>query len=151
MIAIAYGYGLTSVIWHDCQLFNFDMYFFFFITKFVQLWAMSSFFFKYGFKLFLNKTKPWVAYIVISVLFGFSYPWHTIGFAITFMIFGFLLCFLTRRTNSYLPGLILLYFAYIFHAALPWNGPYITFSIIYPLSIGVLGILIYLLVYRKDK
>ncbi|NVM30110.1 MAG: hypothetical protein HWN65_14800 [Candidatus Helarchaeota archaeon] len=149
MIFIAFGYGLISLIWHCCSFFDAKMFFFFFVIKLIQLWAMCSFFFKWGFPLFLNRTQDWVAYLVISVLFGFCYPWHTFGFAITFIIFGILLCHLTRKTNSYLTGLILLYFAYIFHAGLAWHGALITFSIIYPISAVILCISI-LLSFKKD-
>ena len=142
MILAAFGYGLISLIWHCCSFFDVKMYFFFFVIKFIQLWAMTSFFFKWGFKLFLNKMKEWQAFLIISVLFGFCYPWHTIGFAITFMLFGVILCYLTYKTDSYLPGLILLYFSYIFHAGLAWQGPIITFSIIYPISIILIGIVL---------
>ncbi|HUX98176.1 MAG TPA: hypothetical protein VMV49_01360 [Candidatus Deferrimicrobium sp.] len=143
MVAVAFGYGLFSLIWHCCSFFEPKMYFFFFIIKFIQLWAMCSFFFKWGLNLFLNFTKEWVAYIIIAVLFGFCYPWHTVGFALTFILFGFLICILTRKTNSYLTGLNLLYFAYIFHAGLAWQGSLITFSIIFPVSSILLGILLY--------
>ena len=143
MILIAFGYGLISLIWHCCSFFDAKMFFFFFIIKLIQLWAMCSFFFKWGLPLFLNKTNEWTAYIIISILFGFCYPWHTFGFAITFIIFGFLICYLTRKTNSYLTGLILLYFAYIFHAGLAWQGPLITFSVIYPISITIIAVLFY--------
>ncbi|MHA1265999.1 MAG: hypothetical protein ACTSRS_12275 [Candidatus Helarchaeota archaeon] len=118
MICFAYGYGLISLIWHCCSFFEPKMFFFFFILKFIQLWGMTCFFFKYGFPLFLNKFPRRWAFVFISLLFGFCYPWHTFGFAITFTFFGLLLCYLTEKTNSYLSGLILLYFAYIFHAGL---------------------------------
>ncbi|NVM55280.1 MAG: CPBP family intramembrane metalloprotease, partial [Candidatus Helarchaeota archaeon] len=108
MTVVAFGYGLISLFWHCCSFFEGKMFFFFFIIKLIQLWAMCSFFFKWGLPLFLNRTNEWTAYIIISVLFGFCYPWHTIGFAITFVMFGILLCYLTRKTNSFLPGLILL-------------------------------------------
>jgi hypothetical protein len=143
MIIIAFGYGLISTIWHCCSFFSPTIYFFYFIIKLVQLWGMCAFFFQYGFYLFLNRAKPWVAYLIVSVLFGFCYPWHTLAYAFTFTLFGFALCILTRKTGSYLSGLILLYFAYIFHAGLPWNGPIITFFLIYPISLGVMGALIY--------
>ncbi|TFG25284.1 MAG: CPBP family intramembrane metalloprotease, partial [Promethearchaeota archaeon] len=122
---------------------------FFFIIKLVQLWAMCTFFFKYGLKLFLSKIKPIYAYAIVSMLFGLCYPWHTWGFVLTFIIFGFLLCYLTRKTDSYLPGLILLYSAYIFHAGIPWHGALITFLVVYPISIGVLLSLIYLNILKK--
>jgi hypothetical protein len=143
MVIIAFGYGLISTIWHCCSFFDPKMYFFFFIIKLIQLWGMCSFFFKYGLYLFMSKLKPWAAYLIISILFGFCYPWHTIGFALTFTLFGFALCILTRKTGSYWPGLILLYFAYIFHAGLPWNGPLLTFFVIYPISLGIMSFLIY--------
>jgi len=134
MIIIAFGYGLISLIWHCCSFFDVKIYFFYFVIKLIQLWAMCSFFFKWGFPLFLNITQEWKAYLIISVLFGFCYPWHTFGFAITFSIFGFLLCILTRKTNSFLTGMILLYFCYLFHTGLAWQGPLITFSVIYPIA-----------------
>ncbi len=135
---LAYGYGLVSTLWHCCSFYSPKLYFFFFVIKLIQLWAVCSFFFKYGFKLFYDNTKPWVAYLTISVLFGFCYPWHTFAFAITFVFFGFALCYLVRKTDSYLPGLALLYLSYVFHAGLPWQGAYITFVIIYPITIAVL-------------
>ena len=144
MIIIAFGYGLISCIWHCCSFFEPKIYFFYLIIKLVQLWAMCSFFFKYGLKLFLSKIKPIYAHAIVSTIFGLCYPWHTWGFALTFIIFGFLLCYLTRKTDSYLPGLILLYFAYLFHAGIPWNGALVTFLVIYPISIGVLLSLVYL-------
>ena len=61
LIIIAFGYGLVSVIWHCCSFFEPKMYFFFFIIKLIQLWGMCSYFFKYGFYLFMNKVKPWFA------------------------------------------------------------------------------------------
>ena len=143
MILIALGYGAISAIWHCCSFFEPKMYFFFFVIKGVQLWGMCSFFFKWGFKMMLNATKEWAAYLIISLLFGFCYPWHTIGFAFTFTLFGFAICYITRKTDSYLGGLILFYFAYIFHAAIPWHGPVITFALIYPLLLAILGILIF--------
>ncbi|MDD1778299.1 MAG: hypothetical protein LUQ65_09035 [Candidatus Helarchaeota archaeon] len=138
MIIIAFGYGLISLIWHCCSFFDVKIYFFYFVIKLIQLWAMCSFFFKWGFPLFLNKTQEWMAYLIVSVLFGFCYPWHTLGFAITFILFGFLLCILTRKTNSFLTGMILLYFSYIFHTGLAWQGPLITFSVIYPIAILII-------------
>ncbi len=137
--AIAFGYGLVSCIWHCCSFYDPKMYFFFFVTKLVQLWAMCSFFFMWGFPmLFQRFKKGWLATLVTSLLFGLTYPWHTIGFAITFMGFGFLFCILTRKTGSYVVGLLLLYFAYIFHAGLPWHGEAATFLVIHPVSVTVL-------------
>jgi len=143
MITVAFGYGLISCIWHCCSFFDPKMYYFYAVTKIIQLWALTTFFFKYGFRLFLNVTKPWLSYFIISILFGICFPWHTVGYAITFTIFGLLICYLTRKTDSYIPGLILVYFAYIFHTALPWNGPLITFTVIFPISIGILGVLVF--------
>ncbi|MBD3230420.1 MAG: hypothetical protein GF329_19730 [Candidatus Lokiarchaeota archaeon] len=137
MILIGFGYGLISLIWHCCSFFEPKMFFFFFVIKLIQLFGMCSFFFRWGFRLFLNRVKEWQAYLITSVLFGICYPWHTFGFAITFMFFGFLICYLTRKTDSYFTGLILLYFAYIFHAGLAWHGPTITFTVIYPISISI--------------
>lgn len=145
---LAFGYGLVSTIWHCCSFFDSKMFFFFFVIKLIQLWAVCSFFFKYGLKLLLNKVKPWAAYLMISILFGMCYPWHTLGFAITFTSFGLGLCYLTKKTDSYYFGLILLYFAYIFHAGLPWHGGFTTFSVVYPISLGVIVILI-IINYRK--
>ncbi len=142
MCLLAYGYGLISCVWHCCSFYSSQMFFFFFTIKLIQLWALCSYFFKYGFKLFFDNTKPWVAYLTISLLFGFCYPWHTLSFAITFVFFGFALFYITRKTDSYLPGLVLLYFSYIFHAGLPWQGAYITFLIIFPISVVVLVSLI---------
>ncbi len=151
MIIIGYGYGLISGIWHCCSFFSPAIYFFYFIIKLIQLWGMCAFFFQYGFYLFMNKTKPWIAYLTISLLFGFCYPWHTLAYAFTFTLFGFVVCILTRKTGSYLSGIILLYFAYIFHAGLPWNGPFITFIVIYPISVLIMSILIYRTIrYRKS-
>ncbi len=138
MVIIAFGYGLISLIWHCCSFYEPKMFFFFFVIKLIQLFAVCSFFFRWGLPLFLNRTNKWISYLSISVLFGFCYPWHTVGFAITFIIFGILLCYLTEKTNSYLTGLILLYYAYIFHAGLAWNGALITFAVIYPLSLTLL-------------
>lgn len=150
MIFIAFGYGLISLIWHCCSFYEPKMFFFFFIIKLIQLWAMTSFFFKYGLPLFLSKTSKWVAYLVISVLFGFCYPWHTVGFALTFTLFGVLLCYLTSKTNSYLSGLILLYFAYIFHAGLAWQGAFLTICVIYPLTAGILAIVLLLQCWKTN-
>jgi len=71
------------------------------------------------------------------------------GFAITFSFFGFIICYLTRKTNSYLLGLILLYFSYIFHAGLAWNGGFITIFIIFPISIFLMVLLIFFDVKRE--
>jgi hypothetical protein len=141
MILIALGYGAISAIWHCCSFFEPKMYFFFFVIKGVQLWGMCSFFFKWGLKMMLNATKEWAAYLIISILFGFCYPWHTLGFAFTFTIFGCAICYITRKMDSYFGGLILFYFAYIFHAGLPWHGPVITFALIYPLLLAIASIL----------
>ncbi len=149
MLIISFGYGLISLIWHCCSFYNGTMYFFFFIIKFIQLWAIMSFFYKWGLKIFLNLMQEWQAYILISILFGICYPWHTMGFAITFSFFGFIICYLTRKTNSYLLGLILLYFSYIFHAGLAWNGGFITIFIIFPISIFLMVLLIFFDVKRE--
>lgn len=140
MIVIALGYGAISCIWHCCSFFDPSIYFFYFGIKAIQLWGMCAFFFKWGFPMLLNESKEWVAYLVVSLLFGFCYPWHTFAYALVFSFFGFVICFLTRKTDSYLPGFILFYFAYIFHAGLPWNGPLITFTIIYPILLVVIGV-----------
>ena len=100
MTVVAFGYGLISLIWHCCSFFDAKMFFFFFVIKLIQLWAMCSFFFKWGLPLFLNYTQEWKAFLVISILFGFCYPWQTIGFALTFILFGIILCYLTRKNNS---------------------------------------------------
>lgn len=151
MCLVAFGYGLISLIWHCCAFFEPKMFFFFFIIKLIQLWAMTSFFFKYGLPLLLSKTPEWLAYLLISVLFGICYPWHTFGFAITFTIFGILLCYLTQKTNSYLTGLLLLYFAYIFHAGLAWQGAIVTFTVIYPISLLILGVSCFLVIKRNES
>lgn len=143
MVFVAYGYGLVSLIWHCCSFYNANMFFFFYVIKLIQLWGMCSFFFMYGFRMLLNRTKPWIAYLTTSILFGFCYPWHTIGFAVVFIFFGLILCHLTRKTSSFLPGLILLYFAYIFHAGLAWQGAIVTFAVIYPISILILVVIVY--------
>jgi hypothetical protein len=148
MILVAFGYGLVSLIWHCCSFFEPKMFFFFFVIKLIQLWAMTTFFFKWGLPLCLNITNKWIAYLGISVLFGFCYPWHTVGFALTFTMFGILLCYLTEKTSSYLSGLILLYFAYIFHAGLAWQGPLITFAVIYPIT-GIILVLVFFLNFKK--
>ena len=96
MVVIAFGYGAISCVWHCCSFYNESIIFFYFGIKAIQLWGMCSFFFRYGFKMLQSVTHEWVAYIVISLLFGFNYPWHTFGYAITFTIFGLLLCYLTK-------------------------------------------------------
>ncbi|MHA1270962.1 MAG: hypothetical protein ACTSPY_14305 [Candidatus Helarchaeota archaeon] len=151
IILISFGYGLVSLIWHCCSFFEVKMYFFFFVIKLIQLWGMCSFFFKWGLRLILNVLKEWQAYLLISIIFGICYPWHTIGFAITFIFFGILICYLTRKTNSYYTGLILLYFAYIFHALLAWQGSLITFTIIYPMSSLICIILLVYSLKNKIK
>ncbi|MHA1380892.1 MAG: hypothetical protein ACTSRG_21205 [Candidatus Helarchaeota archaeon] len=151
IIASAFGYGAVSTLWHCCSFYNVTIVFFFFVIKLVQLWGMASFFYKWGLKMFINKTRPFVAYVIISLCFGFSYPWHTIGFAITFTIFGLIMCEITRRTDSYHVSLFLLYFAYIFHAGLAWNGPEITLFIIIPISICICCILLFLLLFKSEK
>jgi len=150
MIAASFGYGLISLIWHCCSFYNPSIYFFYFIIKIIQLWAMLSFFYRWGFKMFLNIVKEeWQAYLIISILFGICYPWHTIGYAVTFTLFGILICYITRKTNSFYSGLVLLYFAYIFHAGLAWNGVLITFSVIFPISIFLMSLMIILNVKRE--
>ena len=101
--------------------------------------------------MFLNKTKPIIAYLIISICFGFTYPWHTIGFALTFTIFGLIMCEVTHRTDSYHVSLLLLYFAYIFHAALPWHGPEITMYIVIPISIAISAVLLILYTFKPEK
>jgi len=158
MIAASFGYGLISLIWHCCSFYNPSIYFFYFIIKIIQLWALLSFFYRWGFKMFLNIVKEeWQAYLIISILFGICYPWHTIGYAVTFTLFGILICYITRKTDSYFSGLILLYFAYIFHAGLAWNGALITFSVIllitfsviFPISIFLMVLMIIFNVKRE--
>lgn len=151
MILVGYGYGLISLIWHCCSFFDAKMYFFFFVIKLIQLWGMCSFFYRWGLPLFRNILKDWQAYLIISILFGFCYPWHTIGFAIVFIFFGLLISYLTKKTNSFLPGLILLYFAYIFHAGLAWHGALITFSVIYPITIVISSALIFVKIWKFKK
>lgn len=151
MILIGYGYGLVSLIWHCCSFFDAKMYFFFFVIKLIQLWGMCSFFYRWGLPLFRNILKDWQAFLVISILFGFCYPWHTIGFAIVFIFFGLLICYLTKKTNSFIPGLILLYFAYIFHAGLAWHGSLITFSVIYPITIIIFIMMILVNIWKFKK
>ncbi|MHA1697101.1 MAG: hypothetical protein ACTSXT_04080 [Candidatus Helarchaeota archaeon] len=143
VIIIAFGYGLISLLWHCCSFYSYKMFFFFFIIKLIQLWGICSFFYQWGLNMLLNIVKDWKAYTIISILFGLCYPWHTFGFAITFIFFGFLISYLTRKTKSYYTGLILLYFAYIFHAGLAWNGSFITFSLIYPITIVICLITIF--------
>lgn len=151
MVIVAFGYGLISSIWHCCSFFEPKMYFFFFVIKLTQLWGMCTFFFKWGYKMLNQAFKnDFMATILTSILFGFCYPWHTFGFAITFILFGILLCILTRKTNSYVPGLFLLYFAYIFHAGIPWHGGLVTFAVIHPISIALVAIL-FIMVLRKKK
>jgi hypothetical protein len=142
---IAFGYGLVSCIWHCCSFFDAKMYFFFFVTKLVQLWAMCSYFFMWGLPMLdaRFKASPWPA-IITAVMFGICYPWHTIGFAVTFAIFGFLLSIIARKTGSYVPGLALLYLAYIFHAGLPWHGEVFSILALLPVSIVVVGLLAFL-------
>jgi len=150
IISSAYGYGAVSTLWHCCSFFNLTMYFFFFVIKFIQLWAMTSFFYKWGFKMFMSRTRVAFAYLIISFCFGFTYPWHTIGYAFTFTIFGLIMCEVTRRTDSYYASLFLFYFAYIFHAALPWHGPDITLFIIIPISLIICGILLFFLIFKSE-
>lgn len=151
MIIVAFGYGLISCIWHCCEFYEPKMYFFFFVIKLVQLWGMCSFFFKWGYKMLSQVLKnDLLATIMTALLFGFCYPWHTFGFALAFAIFGVLMCILTRKANSYIPGLILLYFAYIFHAGLPWHGPLVTLAIIHPIAI-LMVILLGIDVLRKRR
>jgi len=150
MAIAAFGYGLVSSIWHCCSFFEPKIYFFYFVTKIVQLWGMCSFFFKWGFKMFMNRGVKF-AYVVTSVLFGLCYPWHTVGFAITFMIFGFLLCVITKKTGSYLAGMLLLYLSYIFHTGLPWQGAEITILIIHPVSIGMVFVVLILGIWMNGR
>ncbi|MBN2153810.1 MAG: hypothetical protein JW839_20295 [Candidatus Lokiarchaeota archaeon] len=132
---VAFGYGLVSCIWHCCSFFDVKMYFFFFVTKLFQLWAMCSYFFMWGLPMLEARFKHGpLPSLITAVLFGICYPWHTVGFAITFAAFGFMLAVLTRRTGSYIPGLVLLYLAYIFHAGLPWHGPGFSVYVLQPVS-----------------
>jgi hypothetical protein len=153
---IAFGYGLVSCIWHCCSFFDPKMYFFFFVTKLVQLWAMCSYFFMWGLPMLDARFKsgPWPATIT-AVMFGICYPWHTVGFAITFAIFGLLLSIIARKTGSYVPGLALLYLAYIFHAGLPWHGEVFSMLALQPVSIVVVCLLVFLPIVtshlRKEK
>ena len=141
VLLIAFGYGLVSCVWHCCSFFAPKMIFFFFVIKGVQLWAVCTFFYGWGFKMLLQAwDRRWLAYFVTAVLFGFCYPWHTSGFAVAFSAFGLLLCAVTLKTGSYLTGWALLYFAYIFHAGLPWHGPALTFSVVFPVVVLVLAL-----------
>ncbi|MHA1699448.1 MAG: hypothetical protein ACTSWN_11450 [Promethearchaeota archaeon] len=153
MVLIALGYGLVSCIWHCCSFYEPKMYFFFFVIKLIQLWGLSRFFFGWALpKLRRYLGKDWIAYLIVGTLFGFCYPWHTIGFAITFIIFGFALCIIKRKTGSYWHCLVLLYFAYIFHAGLPWHGAYITIVVIHPISIVMIGLLaVFFIKLKKAK
>jgi len=138
LLVIAFGYGLLSTVWHCCSFFAPKMYFFFFITKFVQLWAVTSFFFRWAFPMISNRWGAAAAYAVVSICFGLTYPWHTPGFAVAFVIFGLVLCDVARRAGSYLAPLLLLYFSYIFHAALPWHGARATLYAILPASVAIM-------------
>nr|MDO8085153.1 hypothetical protein [Candidatus Sigynarchaeum springense] len=148
---IAFGYGLVSCIWHCCSFFDAKMYYFYFVTKIIQLWAMCSYFYMWGLPMLeaLFKKGPLPPALVTAVLFGICYPWHTVGFAVTFAAFGFLLAVLARKTGSFLPGLVLLFLAYIFHTGLPWNGPGFTIYVLQPVSIAVACIIAFLVVIRR--
>jgi len=139
VLLIAFGYGLVSWVWHCCSFFAAKMVFFFVVIKGVQLWAVCTFFYGWGFRMLIEAWgRRWLAYLVTSVLFGFCYPWHTFGFAAAFTAFGLLLCVVTLKTGSYLTGWALLYFAYLFHAGLPWHGPAVTFYVVFPVTLLVL-------------
>ncbi|HOO56923.1 MAG TPA: CPBP family intramembrane metalloprotease [bacterium] len=142
IVVIAAGYGLWSSLWHCCSFYIPDMFFFFFVTKLIQLWAMSSFFFKWAFPMLVNRLGITAAYIAVSVCFGIAYPWHTPGFAVAFTLFGIVLCDITRRTGSYLAPMLLLYFAYIFHAGAPWHGYAVSVYGILPAASAVLVALV---------
>lgn len=149
--AAAFGYGLVSCLWHCCSFFSPTMYFFFFVTKFVQLWGVGSFFYQWGFPALLRACprRPWLAYAATALLFGFAYPWHTVGFALTFTLFGLLLGLLVRRTGTHWAGILLLYAAYLFHAGLPWHGPAVTYYLVHPLALAVLAGTLAYTRYRK--
>ncbi|HPO12682.1 MAG TPA: hypothetical protein PLI09_04495 [Candidatus Hydrogenedentes bacterium] len=139
VLLTAFGYGLVSCLWHCCCFFSWTIVFFFVVIKGVQLWAVCRFFYGWGLKMLIQAWgKRWAAYGLISVLFGFCYPWHTVGFAVAFILFGFLLCATTFKADSYLIGWSLLYFSYLFHAGLPWHGPVITQFVLFPLALLVL-------------
>ncbi|MEX2684976.1 MAG: hypothetical protein Q6373_025600 [Candidatus Sigynarchaeota archaeon] len=148
---IAFGYGLVSCIWHCCSFFDVKMYYFYFVTKIIQLWAMCSYFYMWGLPMLEARFKKGslLPALLTAVLFGICYPWHTVGFAITFAAFGFLLAVLARKTGSYVPGLVLLFLAYIFHTGLPWNGPGFTIYVLQPVSAGIACILALLVVNRR--
>ncbi len=112
---------------------------------------MCSYFFMWGLPMLEAwfKKGPLLPVIVTAVLFGICYPWHTVGFAVTFAAFGLLLALLTRKTGSYLPGLIMLFLAYIFHTGLPWNGPGFTIYVLQPVSIVIACSLAVVVVIRR--
>jgi hypothetical protein len=141
LVIVAFGYGLWSGVWHCCSFFAPKMYFFFFVTKLAQLLAVCSFFFRWGFKMFMDRLGPAPAYAITAVCFGLAYPWHTVGFAVAFGVFGLVLCDVTRRTGSWLGPALLLYMAYIFHAGLPWHGAAATLYGILPVSLALFAVL----------
>lgn len=150
VLLTAFGYGLVSCLWHCCCFFSWTIVFFFVVIKGVQLWAVCSFFYGWGLKMLIQAWgKHWIACMVISVLFGFCYPWHTVGFAFVFILFGFLLCTITIKTDSCLIGWSLLYFAYLFHAGLSWHGPVITQLAVLPLALIVLVLGVWRVMRRK--
>jgi cellulose synthase/poly-beta-1,6-N-acetylglucosamine synthase-like glycosyltransferase len=87
------------------------------------------------------KASPWPA-MITALMFGICYPWHTVGFAATFAIFGLLLSIIARKTGSYVPGLALLYLAYIFHAGLPWHGAVASIYALQPIAIALVCLLV---------
>lgn len=152
LILMAFGYGLISCLWHCCSFFAPKMYFFFFVIKGVQLWATCAFFYGWGLTMLLQVCrKPWQACVAVSLLFGFCYPWHTFGFALTFAAFGLVLCGIMLKTGSYWSCWALLYFAYLFHAGLPWHGPRITLFAILPAALLALILSAYALIRAPDR
>ncbi len=138
LVVVAFGYGLWSCLWHCCVLFAPSIVFFYLVTKLFQLSAVCVFFFGWGLPMFGARWGSTAAYLVTGATFGLCYPWHTPGFALVFAVFGVVLCDLARRAGSWLAPTLLLYMAYNFHAALPWNGADVTVYGILPASVVLL-------------
>ena len=89
----------------------------------------------YGFPLCQRRWGTIPAVAVCAILVGVLTPWHTVGFAVTFALFGVGLWVLMAKTGSHLTPFLTLYLSYITHACLPWRGDVVTWGVIIPGSL----------------
>jgi hypothetical protein len=131
-LAVTVGYGLYSTLWHCCKMWLFADVSYFVAVKIAVLYPMLFFVYGYGYPLFERTWGKRAAVAVCAVLTGALTPWHTLGFAVSYAVFGVALWFLMRKTGTHLTPFLVMYLAYIAHALMPWQGDAVTWYLIVP-------------------